>query len=264
MATILKHWREAATLIIAARSNNITNKFNYDILMMKRSGKSKFMPSLYVFPGGVAEESDFSSEWLDVFSLLGNDIYPNTFDYFATAGPGPPMFSRKRDEQFSKIPSEVAFRICAIRETFEECGILLTRPANDNTRKCLLDLKNSPISFGTVGNIGLADFESWREKVDKDASQFITMCKKYNIVPDIWSLAEWSNWLTPLSFARKTANVYEGSKRRYDTAFFLCLLDSIPDAMHDDRETVQLQVTICIKSIMLTYNHWLKLLQNHT
>jgi hypothetical protein len=40
MATILKHWREAATLIIAARSNNITNKFNYDILMMKRSGFS--------------------------------------------------------------------------------------------------------------------------------------------------------------------------------------------------------------------------------
>jgi nucleoside diphosphate-linked moiety X motif protein 19 len=49
------------------------------------------------------------------------------------------MFSRKRDEQFSKIPSEVAFRICAIRETFEECGILLTRPANDNTRNSLLD-----------------------------------------------------------------------------------------------------------------------------
>jgi hypothetical protein len=47
--SILKHWREAATLIIAARSNNITNKFNYDILMMKRSGKSRFMPSLYVF-----------------------------------------------------------------------------------------------------------------------------------------------------------------------------------------------------------------------
>lgn len=256
MATILKHWREAATLIIAARSKNITNKFNYDILMMKRSGKSTFMPSLYVFPGGVAEESDFSPEWLDVFSLLGNDIFPKTFDYFATAEPGPPMFSRKRDEQFSKIPSEVAFRICAIRETFEECGILLTRPANDNTRNSLLDLKNSRISFGTIGNIGLTDFESWREKVDKDASQFITMCKKYNIVPDIWSLSEWSNWLTPLNTARKASNTHEGSKRRYDTAFFLCLLDSIPDAKHDDRETVQLQVTI--KSRMLNFNHWLK------
>jgi nucleoside diphosphate-linked moiety X motif protein 19 len=66
MATILKHWREAATLIIAARSKNITNKFNYDILMMKRSGKSKFMPSVHVFPGGGHEEIKDTDQSLTV------------------------------------------------------------------------------------------------------------------------------------------------------------------------------------------------------
>lgn len=240
MATILKHWREAATLIIAAKSKTASTKYGYDILMLKRSGKSKFMPSLSVFPGGVAEDSDFSPEWLDVFSTLGMDVVSKTFAYFSKPGPGPPMFSRKRDEKYSKIPSEVAFRICAIRETFEECGVLISRSVNDNVINCLSGSKKSS-SFGKAGNLFIGDAETWREKVDKDASQFINMCKTFNIVPDIWSLTEWSNWLTPLNVARQALNSDEGSRRRYDTAFFLCLLDHVPDALHDDKETVQLE-----------------------
>ncbi|XP_052061517.1 acyl-coenzyme A diphosphatase NUDT19-like [Mytilus californianus] len=241
MATILKHWREAATLIIAAKSKNIANKYSYEILMLKRSGKSKFMPSLSVFPGGVAEDADFSPEWVDVFSSLGNDVWSQTFAHFAKVGKGPPMFSRQRDDHYSKIPSEVAFRICAIRETFEECGILLTRSSNDNKIHTLTESSSISKNYGKTGNIAISDFETWREKVDKDATQFIKMCQEFDMVPDIWSLTEWSNWLTPVSLARRSSGTDEGSKRRYDTAFFLCLLDTVPDAMHDDKETVHLQ-----------------------
>ncbi|CAG2200026.1 NUDT19 [Mytilus edulis] len=139
------------------------------------------------------------------------------------------MFSRQRDEHFSKIPSEVAFRICAIRETFEECGILLNRSSNDNN----------------IGNITISDFEIWRyeiwrEKVDKDATQFIKMCQEFNMVPDIWPLTERSNWLTPVNMARRASGTDEGSKGTFYTAFFLCLLDTVPDAMHDDKDTVHL------------------------
>lgn len=244
MATILKHWREAATLILAAKSKNIGNGFKYEILMMKRSGRSTFMPSLSVFPGGVAEESDFSPEWLDLFTNLGKDFCQKTFDKFTSTGPAAHMFSRKRDDQYSSIPSEVAFRICAIRETFEECGILLTRSSKDKPLDWLSSSNDTYkyLQTGKVFNMEISEFETWREKVDKDASQFIKMCKTFNIVPDIWSLGEWANWLTPVSFARKASKTDEGSKRRYDTAFFICLLDSIPDALHDDKETVHLQV----------------------
>ncbi|XP_076112831.1 acyl-coenzyme A diphosphatase NUDT19-like isoform X1 [Mytilus galloprovincialis] len=244
MATILKHWREAATLIIAAKSKNIANRYSYEILMLKRSGKSKFMPSWSVFPGGVAEDADFSPEWVGLFSSLDNDIWPKTFAHFANVGQGPPMFSRQRDEHYSKIPSEVAFRICAIRETFEECGILLTRSSNDNKKKTLTEATNIAKNYGKIGNITISDFEIWREKVDKDATQFIKMCQEFNMVPDIWSLTEWSNWLTPVNMVnkdRRASGTDKGSKRRYDTAFFLCLLDTVPDAMHDDKETVHLQ-----------------------
>ena len=76
MAAIMKHWREAATLILVtgrsvAKPNNVTSSSaalvdtqsvagaNLDVLLLKRSAKSKFMPSLYVFPGGVASDVDF-------------------------------------------------------------------------------------------------------------------------------------------------------------------------------------------------------------
>ncbi|VDI26474.1 nucleoside diphosphate-linked moiety X motif 19, mitochondrial [Mytilus galloprovincialis] len=40
---------------------------------------------------------------------------------------------------------------------------------------------------------------------------------------------------------RRASGTDEGSKGIFDTAFFLCLLDTVPDAMHDDKETVHLQ-----------------------
>lgn len=265
MATILKHWREAATLILAARSKHLGKHCKYEILMMKRSGRSTFMPSLSVFPGGVAEDSDFSPEWLDVFSKLGTDICEQTFKNFANTGVGAPMFSRKRDGQYLSIPSEVAFRICAIRETFEECGILLSRSSKDKPIEWFSTSIDKSYPCGKVINLEISEFESWRERVDQDASQFINMCKTLDIVPDIWSLTEWSNWLTPVSHARKASQTDEGSKRRYDTAFFICLLDNIPDAVHDDKESVHLQVWLFLYSSCLYQGRcYLKILQEKT
>jgi len=121
MAGILKYWREAATLILVAKNgqrlsvmsalgNNKTETppvYDYDILMLKRSSKSKFMPSLYVFPGGISHDSDFSKDWLDVFN--SKDLQ-KTFDFLKRGGAGPPMFSRRREDEFEAIPSELAFR----------------------------------------------------------------------------------------------------------------------------------------------------------
>lgn len=59
------------------------------------------------------------------------------------------------------IPSDVAFRICAIRETFEESGVLLW--------KSLLGDKNI--------NVDMDDIQTWRKEVYADASKFLTMCR---------------------------------------------------------------------------------------
>ncbi|KAL3860560.1 hypothetical protein ACJMK2_010673 [Sinanodonta woodiana] len=243
MAAILKHWREAATLLLVSKSKLFSAgnvKCNFECLMLKRSGKSKFMPSMYVFPGGVAHESDFSHDWLDIFNQVGKDKIADLFTFVKRGGDGSPMFSRKRPSDFSAIPSEIAFRICAIRETFEESGILLARDIHSLKHENLA-LDKVPLS-GSPSLLSKTILVPWRKKVDTDAWEFIRMCRELEIVPDVWALYEWSNWLTPV-LPGVAANSNEGIKKvhRFDTAFFICVLDHRPEAAHDDKETVASQ-----------------------
>ena len=161
-------WRNAATLLLAARNStpSSTAKYDYNLLMMKRSRKSKFMPNAIVFPGGVTEKSDFSQTWKQLLEpvkplepLLLQDVpRPMIIKSF----PG-------------LLEPDIGFRINAIRETFEETGILLHLSTEDEVK---------------------ADkFVEWRPKVHKDASLFLKMCKELKVVPDVWSLFEWSDWL---------------------------------------------------------------------
>lgn len=243
-AAVLKHWREASTLILltACRpGNNVKPNFvsavettarapkgsSYEVLLLKRSSRSKFMPNLYVFPGGVASDVDFSSDWIAVFDLLGKDQRQQIFDFVQRGGQGPSMFSRPREKQFSQIPSEIAFRISAIRETFEESGVLLVRNANKEGG-FWPRLWDGP-SFAEYCQEETV-INEWRERVDKDPADFLRMCRELQLVPDVWSLYEWSNWLTPL-----------GSKHRFDTAFFICCVDGKPHVAEDEGEMVHSQ-----------------------
>jgi nucleoside diphosphate-linked moiety X motif protein 19 len=216
--------------------------FNYEVLMLKRSTKSKFMPSLHVFPGGMASDADFSDEWLDVFGRSRAAV-DNLATLAKRGGCGPPMFSRTRDNIHSSIPSEIAFRICAIRETFEESGILLATDAGNSSLCSIKDdidiIPSGHSELGTVCHLSQTKLSPWRKRVDKDASEFVQMCKELRLMPDVWALGEWSNWLTPVQAPVLGDTPYG---RRYDTAFFICCLDHIPEAAHDDRETVASQV----------------------
>jgi hypothetical protein len=63
-------WSEASTLILIAKNNttvNNDNKYNYRVLMAKRSTKSSFMSNFYVFPGGKLDFDDFNRKWLKIF-----------------------------------------------------------------------------------------------------------------------------------------------------------------------------------------------------
>ena len=49
--------------------------------------------------------------------------------------------------------------------------------------------------------------------------------RQYNVVPDIWSLKEWSCWLTPVVL-----------KRRFDTMFYIYATDNMPAIDYDEKE----------------------------
>ena len=266
MSSILKHWREAATLLLVAKTRapavSSLQTTNYEVLMLKRSGKSKFMPSMHVFPGGVAHDADFSPDWLELFQRTGNDVNEYLLKFLERGGQGASMFSRKRPAEFSKIPSELAFRITAIRETFEEAGILLVRDIN-LVKNDKIKESDQPLS-GKSSILSDTILSPWRKRIDDDAWEFITMCQELNVVPDVWSLFEWSNWLTPV-FSRvdaaKTGGMKPGSKR-FDTAFYLCVLDYIPKAVHDNKETTELEVSLHRRRLLKIVTGLL-LLNNH-
>ncbi|MEE6500532.1 hypothetical protein FKM82_003819 [Ascaphus truei] len=239
MNSTLKHWREAATLILTAgtQHGNIIPKiqhlprpqkpaFDYEVLLLKRSASSGFMPNAFVFPGGLVDTSDFSNDWVKVFERFKHR--PNFGLGLVKQHPStrPPIFATDRAEFGSLIPGEVAFRICAIRETFEESGVLLVVPEDSNIE----DNQN----FLEMDDHDEGALDKWRLEVQKNPFQFIQMCKEMRCVPNIWALHEWANWLTP-TFSR-------GSKsRRYDTAFFICSLQKKPHATGDQKEVVSFQ-----------------------
>ncbi|XP_035693754.1 nucleoside diphosphate-linked moiety X motif 19-like [Branchiostoma floridae] len=266
-----KHWLEAATVILAAGARNgrtgtvsglpagphgtapagtgsgppagphgtAPAQFDYRVLMLQRSGKSGFMPNAKVFPGGVVDASDFSEEWMDVFKAAGLTDFKELTQVEVHADRSP-MFTAHRD---SPVPNEVGYRICAIRETFEESGVLLVRPwASGPTGRALPAPERAPAGLPLPAAerapaecpVSAAELARWRKRVDGDAREFIKLCKEHRCVPDVWSLYEWSNWLTPVVPDRP-------KRRRYDTAFFICCLDHIPPAARDDREIVRAQ-----------------------
>lgn len=234
MNTALKHWKEAATLILAAGhrlgAQAKSAKFDYDVLLLKRSSKSGFMPNAYVFPGGMVDSSDFSSEWLDIFSGLSKSPHFGLRAVNQAADTRPPVFATDRLKLGSPIPGEVAFRICALRETFEESGVLLVVPKGSEVRS------DEGLTRGVSQEVcSSTELTRWRTLVNKEPSNFIRMCRELQVLPNIWALHEWSNWLTPVGRYGVT---------RFDTAFFICCLQETPHTLQDEKEIVRFQVMV--------------------
>lgn len=223
------------TQLVACKSNSRTQilprSVDYRLLMVKRSNIASFLASAFVFPGGKVDASDYSSQWWSIFcdtcSLNQSQLVDSIRS--RTKGPRPPMITSpltmpvptKLDLQ-SPLPPDLSLRITAIRETFEETGVLL-----------LTNSPNKTNSNGSLTNNDLSPIElsEWREKVHSNGSNFIELCRFLKQSPDIWSLYEWWDWLTPKSVGH----------RRFDTMFYVCCLDKQPNVVVDNKEVTTLK-----------------------
>ncbi|TMW42698.1 hypothetical protein DOY81_012222 [Sarcophaga bullata] len=85
-------FRKSSSLIILAKDKvQVDKQADFKALLFNRHEKASFMPNSAVFPGGVCESADENPVW------------------------------RKHFEK------ELSLRITAIRETFEELGIIFCR-----------------------------------------------------------------------------------------------------------------------------------------
>ncbi|KAM9048639.1 acyl-coenzyme A diphosphatase NUDT19 [Megaptera novaeangliae] len=227
-------WRRAATVVLAAgwtlpvpaappRPPPPAEGFR--LLLLLRSARQGFLPGAHVFPGGVLDAADRSADWLRLFAphhrppRFGLGPAPPrraTFPVLPEARPG------AADGDEGALPDDVAFRICAIREAFEEAGVLLLRPRGPGPAAPEPGRALAPPP-------ALAD---WRARVRRDPQHFLRLCAHLDCTPDIWALHEWSAWLTPFTQRRG---------RRFETTFFLCCLCEPPPVFPDLVEVVDCQ-----------------------
>ena len=111
--------RDAASVIIYKEMYN-----KYYVLMGKRSIKSKFMPSIYVFPGGAVDNIDYQANKL---FRLSTSINKNKI--------------KTRSDNHTK-----AIMFAGIRETAEECNLYLAKKMRHQKQKIFF-LKTVGIIF---------------------------------------------------------------------------------------------------------------------
>ncbi len=145
-----------------------------EVFMVVRHHEIDFASGALVFPGGRMEEADAT---------------------LARAG-GP--FPDDLEERAR------GFRIAAIREAFEECGVMLARARGDDRI----------VSAGRLNPL------------DRDAP-FTELMAREELVPATDRLVPFARWITPPFMAK-----------RYDTHFFLALAPPDHALAHDGREAV--------------------------
>jgi 8-oxo-dGTP pyrophosphatase MutT (NUDIX family) len=182
--------KDAATVILIRPSNS----GDWEIFLARRHHNQTFMAGAYVFPGGQLEETD-------------ND--PELENYIKTAD----VFDPSRLLQDGSLSSEKArrFFIAAIRETFEESGILL----GGKTTGYFVSFRDEKV---------LKRFNDYRHQLNASQITLVDIARKEEIsfFPD--ALIPYAHWITP-----------EFEKKRFSTRFFLAELppDQTPvaDAM---------------------------------
>jgi 8-oxo-dGTP pyrophosphatase MutT (NUDIX family) len=175
-----------ASTVILLREGTVSP----ETLMIERHSKSDFLPDLYVFPGGRVEEQD---------DALGDRVHGLTGTDAARL--------------LSHLPRETAlgFFVAAIRETFEEAGILLARRRGE---AALLREEDAPEAFGL------------RFELQAGRMSFRDLVERYDLELAGDLLAVHAHWITP-----------EPVPRRFDTVFFTALTPPGQLARHDGIET---------------------------
>ena len=132
------------------------------------------------------DEADYSAGWVSLFSELSCSEHPfssltslkqpsgsSSHSTRTTVTTSMPIYSSLPPD--APLAGQVAFRICAIREFFEEAGILLARDGGKEVESVVGVV---PGTFGpAVKELPREKMEEWRVRVHNDAHEFINMCR---------------------------------------------------------------------------------------
>jgi 8-oxo-dGTP pyrophosphatase MutT (NUDIX family) len=173
-----------ATIRSAATVMLVRDRPALEVFVLRRTPRAAFGPGATVFPGGAVDPSD--AEALD--RVNGMD-------------------DRAASAELGLDEGGLVRRVAAIRECFEEAGILLARDA-------------------ATGASARPSAE-WRDALNAGHATIARILVAEDLVIDARDLRVFAHWLTPL-----------GAPRRYDTWFFVARAPHGQDGAHDDAELV--------------------------
>ena len=178
----------AATLILVRDAVQ-----GIEVLLLQRGMGAAVGGGAYVFPGGVLESTDQDEQ-------------------LASRCVG--MTDAAASRLFNLERGGLAYWIAAIRECFEEAGLLLAYDENDEI---------PALDDTDTGN----RFADLRNKLNAGELMLADMCSNYNLRLATDRLAYFDHWITGA-----------GRPRRYDTRFFIAVAPQAQSPSHDDGETV--------------------------
>lgn len=179
--------RPASTVLLLRDSKakvDGNSRNEIEVFMMVRHHQIEFNSGALVFPGGSVDKND-------------REIAANPALYSGGEG---------------LDADTLGFRIAAIRETFEESGILLARPKGSQG---LVDAKRA-------GEIATAH----RAELNEGKITFLKVLAGNGLMLALEALMPYAHWITP-----------EGMPKRFDTWFFLAAAPPDQLGAHDGKES---------------------------
>ncbi len=176
--------KRAATVLLLRDTDRDPAGSGPEVYLIRRVASMAFASGMYAFPGGAVDPRDADADlgWI---------------------GPSPAEWARRLG-----LEDEAAARamVCAaVRETFEESGVLLAG-ADAQT---------------VVGDVSGAEWETARQALVDRTLAFSDFLAERELVLRGDLLAGWARWITP-----------EFEPRRYDTCFFLAALPTAQRTRH--------------------------------
>lgn len=173
--------RPAATLVLVRPAAS-----GFELLLLQRADKGDHFSNAWVFPGGLVDAGDAAC-------------------HAASAG----LQDAAASARLGLDRGGLDFYLAAIRECFEEAGVLLATGAGG---ACV------PVD---------AQLAAQREPLRRGERDFAQLCRDHGLQLATDRLAYIAHWVTPI-----------GLPKRFDTRFFLAVLPQGQDSAHDTVETV--------------------------
>ena len=166
-----------------------------EVLLLKRDRNASFVPGAYVFPGGRVDPADWTKQTLASVDGLTTETAATRLGLVGTS------------------PPAIAYYIAALREAFEETGILVGVGPNAQA---------PPTAAASV------EVEVLRNGLIEGSVSFNEALKHLSCRIDGSSIEYLAHWITP-----------EREPRRFDTRFFAARVQTDAEPIFDPREMTE-------------------------